>query len=180
MLSSSQCMPTVRGSLPGTLSGRPVAAFAPITRFRTRSCRATQKRFTVYAQSLSQPDQVCMHTLYRTPGLMVLPFVHTSCVLQTVQMSKRALLAGLASMAILPLQATQAHALGDSKTVRTTTSMSMPALHKAKFFLDKSFACSSTFQQLCRCLWLEPQVTQANEWCSSCQPKASKCWQAPG
>ena len=54
-------MPTVRGNLPGTLTGRPAAAFAPIDGLRTRSCRATQKRFTVCAQSLSEQDQVCMH-----------------------------------------------------------------------------------------------------------------------
>lgn len=60
---------------------------------------------------------------------MILPGLHAKCVLQTVQMSKRALLAGLASMAIIPLQATQALALGDSKTV------SMPTVRDAGFFL---------------------------------------------
>ena len=62
---------------------------------------------------------------------MTLPCLYTNCVLQTAQISKRALLAGLASVAILPLQATQTLALGGSKTVRTTTNISTPAVHIA-------------------------------------------------
>ena len=41
--------------------------------------------------------------------------------MQAVQLNKRALLAGLASVAVLPLQATQVLALGGSKTVSIYT-----------------------------------------------------------
>ena len=54
-------------------------------------------------------------------------------------MSKRALLAGLASVAILPLQATQVLALGGSKTVRRTKSISIPAVNIAEFVLREVF-----------------------------------------
>ena len=70
-------------------------------------------------------------------------------------MSKRALLAGLASMAVLPLQATQALALGDNKTVRTTTSMSMPALHDAGLFSCEVFCMQFQYLDICAgvCGW---------------------------
>ena len=74
---------------------------------------------------------------------MALPFVQMKFMLQTVQMSKRALLAGLASMAVLPLQATQARALGDIKTVRTIASITMPAVQNAGYFHCEVFCTHS-------------------------------------
>lgn len=79
--------------------------------------------------------------------LLALAFVHTSSMLQTVQMSKRALLAALTSLAILPLQATQALALGDSKTVSVTTDMSN---WLSTFLYPPAFCfASSISQQIC-------------------------------
>lgn len=55
-------------------------------------------------------------------------------------MSKRALIASLASMAIIPLQATQVLAFGDSKTVRESGYQSLLFLkHTSALFLLRLF-----------------------------------------
>lgn len=171
----------MHGSLPGTLTGRPFKALVPVKRIRATSCRENQRqmRLTVCAQKQSEQDQVCMHQLCTESVHKDAPDGHMKGVLQAIQMSKRALLAGLASMAIIPLQATQVLALGNSKTVSISGQFSFLLLHTAVVCCGCS-ASMSVLLRLCRCSWLVPLVTQANEWCNSYQPKGSRFWQAPG
>ncbi|KAL3149793.1 hypothetical protein ABBQ38_013619 [Trebouxia sp. C0009 RCD-2024] len=93
MIRTPHCM---HGSLPATLAGSPFKALLPVNQIRVRSCQASQRRtrLRVCAENQSEQDQA-----------------------PAVQMSKRALIASLALVAIIPLQATQVLALRDSKTV---------------------------------------------------------------